>query len=71
MPPDHIPGSSGSGITDFIPGIVIVFDARINAGKITETKLISTTDMENKKTIHKITAEFAFLVVLFSVNTCT
>jgi len=71
MPPDHTPSSSGSGITDFMPGMVIVFDVEINAGKITETKLISTIDMENKKTIHEITAEFILLVLLLSVNICT
>ncbi|MGH1566623.1 MAG: hypothetical protein ACRBB5_04225 [Nitrosopumilus sp.] len=54
-----------------MPGMVIVFDVEINAGKITETKLISTIDMENKKTIHEITAEFILLVLLLSVNICT
>ena len=41
-PPDHTPVSKGSGVTGAIPGMVTVLDARISAGKITETKLIRT-----------------------------
>jgi len=50
-PPDQTPGSNGLGTTGFIPGIFTVSEARINAGKITETKLIRTIDMENRNTI--------------------
>ena len=53
-PPDHTPVSNGSGVTDSISGIRVVSDARISAGKITDMKLISTIDMENKKTIQGI-----------------
>ena len=56
-PPDHTPVSQGSGVTGSIPGIFTVSDARINAGNITETKLITTIDMENRNTIHDIKFE--------------
>ena len=52
--PDQTPVSNGSGATDSNPGIVTVSDAKISAGKKTDTKLISTIEIENKKTIHGI-----------------
>ena len=57
-PPDHTPVSNGSGVTGSIPGILTVSDASINAGNITDMKLISTTDIENRKIIHGIMALF-------------
>ena len=53
-PNDHTPGSKGSGVTGLIPGITAVSDTKIKAGKITETKLIKTILIENKKTIQGI-----------------
>jgi hypothetical protein len=55
-PPDHTPVSKGSGVTDAIPGMVTVLDARISAGKITETKLIRTILIEKRNTINGIIA---------------
>ena len=63
-PPDHTPVSNGSGATDSIPGILIVSDDNINAGKITDTKLISTIDMENRNTLHGIIVLFVSEFVL-------
>ena len=57
-PPDQTPDSNGSGVIGGTPGILTVSDARINAGKITEMKLISTIDMENRNTIHGIIVFF-------------
>ncbi len=51
-PPDHTPVSNGSGVTDSIPGILIVSDDNINAGKITDMKLINTMLIENRNTTH-------------------
>ncbi len=65
-PPDHAPVSNGSGATDSIPGIIIVSDDNTNAGKITDTKLISTIDMENRNTIHGIIVLFVPESVLLS-----
>jgi len=53
-PPDHTPVSNGSGVTGSTPGILIVSDTSISAGNITDTKLISTIQIENKNTIHGI-----------------
>ena len=52
VPPNHTPVSKGSGVTDCMPGILRVSDARIKAGKITEIKLINTMLIENRNTIH-------------------
>jgi len=57
-PPDHTPVSKGSGVTGSIPGITTVSETNISAGNITDTKLISTMLIENRKTIHGIIAEF-------------
>jgi hypothetical protein len=56
--PDHTPVSKGSGVTGSIPGISGVLETRIRAGNITDTKLINTILIENKKTIHGIVEEF-------------
>ena len=67
-PPDQTPVSNGSGVTDCIPGMVTVSDARINAGNITEIKLIRTIPMENRNTTHGIMVLVTDFV-LFSVTT--
>ena len=64
-PPDHTPVSNGSGVTGSIPGIITVSDTSINAGNTTDTKLISTILIENRKTIHGI-IEFCASFCLFS-----
>ena len=67
--PDHTPVSNGSGVTGSIPGILMVSDAKISAGKITDMKLINTIPIENKKTIHGIMVLFvreALFLALFS-----
>ncbi len=56
-PTDHIPGSYGFGVTDSVSGIITVFETRISAGKITDTKLINTIVIENKKTAQEINCE--------------
>ena len=56
-PPDHTPISYGLGVIGLTPGIFTVSDARISAGNITETKLIPTIEMENRKTTHDIKFE--------------
>ena len=53
-PADHTPVSNGSGVTDSIPGIFMVSDAKISAGNTTDVKLISTILNENRNTIHGI-----------------
>ena len=56
-PADQIPNSQGFGVTDSISGIITVFETRISAGKTTDTKLINTMVMENKKIIQEIDFE--------------
>ena len=65
-PPDHTPVSNGSGVTGSISGIITVLETKISAGNNTDTKLINTILIENKKTIHGIRVEYNFLSV-FSV----
>ena len=64
-PLDHTPASNGSGVTGSTPGILMVSDTSISAGNITDTKLISTILIENRKTIHGIIVDFV-LVSVFS-----
>ena len=52
VPPDQTPASKGSGVIDCNPGTLTVSDAKINAGKITEMKLINTILIVKIKTIH-------------------
>ncbi|AFS81908.1 hypothetical protein NSED_00480 [Candidatus Nitrosopumilus sediminis] len=63
-PPDQTPVSNGSGVIGCIPGILTVSEAKISAGNITEMKLISTIDMENKNTIHGIMVLFVLESVI-------
>ena len=75
-PPDHTPVSYGSGVIGLTPGIFTVSDARINAGNITETKLISTMLIENRNTIHGnalglvCDSDFLSFDILFCVKLC-
>jgi len=70
-PIDHTPVSNGSGVTGSIPGILTVSDAKISAGKITEMKLISTIDIENRNTIHGIMVLSVLESVCFSLFSFT
>ena len=57
-PQYYTPVSNCSGVTGSIPGILTVSDTSISAGKTTDTKLIKTMLIENRKTIHGIMTEF-------------